>query len=881
MGFWMELLLGTLGAALLCAGLWLGFQLVLMSVVMVQTLRLQFHPQRLQRGELPEDLPPDQQAAVDEVRALGFSVIATGWHEHGPSRSPALLFRHEAEPAFASLLLMPGSVAGYILSFFSLDTEGVSLSTGNRSDWLTVAALPAQKLEDAWASTPAEHWKFHRARIAGTAIQPLSDEEAWQHCAASYESYVPMLLERGLLRTSQDAPHLAPRAAAGVAWRWRRVRHKLAVPYISAATEGPHQASYDTQSYLLTEATLAGRPSRHSLKATVLVVSAALTLLLWSWAFSWQSGLAVLVILLLHEGGHALAMRAFGYRDMSMFFIPFLGAVVTGRPREIVAWKQALVLLAGPLPGLLLGLGLLWGVSAHPALFDGFDWRMVAVMAIGINLFNLLPLTPLDGGQLMELSLFSRWPRSRLVFSALSVLALLALALWFGNIALGVVGVALGFGLVHQLRVSRLDQRWQEGLPLKEQLEHLFGQARQLFGARGFLQQYPMVRAVVERRKIARPRLWESLLVLALLVPLWGGLGYFTAQRTTSFVTAPEADTRSAQQRAFDERYQAYRDSDDENGSEARLDALLQARDQLEADDPRRVDLRLMLTWEMGQAERSGELERLLAEGREGSSEDLEDIERQWLDAVHDQHREAAPSQRAAALASAISRGEELLPKQPAGTIEARLRHAEQIDLGGDPQAAETLLAQIRHLAERSDDCRCELRRVLTAQAWYFLSHDRPRDAVTVIEASPVGRELRQSRHDLSTAYAWALLESGQVPEGIEQMRTASYGKAPRPSLLQRLGLADTPPPRLHNPLDLAYALRRGPQPEQAQALMTRQFQWLCEVYSGAAEAGKPVDHADPWQQLRERRLTETAQAICPPEPRPADSGPAKETPAG
>src|SRR5690348_9012590 len=63
------------------------------------------------------------------------------------------------------------------------------------------------------------------------------------------------------------------------------------------------------------------------------------------------TGLAVLVaVVLFHEAGHALGMRWFGFRDVRMFFIPFFGAAVSGRPRGAAAWKDAVVSLLGPLP---------------------------------------------------------------------------------------------------------------------------------------------------------------------------------------------------------------------------------------------------------------------------------------------------------------------------------------------------------------------------------------------------------------------------------------------------------------------------------------------------------------------------------------------------
>src|SRR5262245_10303645 len=60
-------------------------------------------------------------------------------------------------------------------------------------------------------------------------------------------------------------------------------------------------------------------------------------------------------VLLFHEGGHWAAMRVFGYRDVRVFFIPFLGAATSGRARGVAGWKEAVVSLMGPVPGIIAG----------------------------------------------------------------------------------------------------------------------------------------------------------------------------------------------------------------------------------------------------------------------------------------------------------------------------------------------------------------------------------------------------------------------------------------------------------------------------------------------------------------------------------------------
>jgi len=127
-----------------------------------------------------------------------------------------------------------------------------------------------------------------------------------------------------------------------------------------------------------------------------------------------------------HEAGHLLAMRLFGYRDTRILFIPFFGAVTTGEREGVSGGQQAIVLLAGPLPGLMLGAALAMSGVAHEPLV-----RQSVNLLFLINAFNLLPLGALDGGKLFEVLVFSRRPWHTLAFALAgsALLALLALAL--------------------------------------------------------------------------------------------------------------------------------------------------------------------------------------------------------------------------------------------------------------------------------------------------------------------------------------------------------------------------------------------------------------------------------------------------------------------
>lgn len=157
-------------------------------------------------------------------------------------------------------------------------------------------------------------------------------------------------------------------------------------------------------------------------------------------------------VLLFHELGHYAGMRWFNYQDVRMFFIPFFGAAVAGKPRSVEGFKEAIVLLLGPLPGIVLGT-----VLGAVAIRAGNELlRSAAVLLVILNGFNLLPFMPLDGGRVLHLVLFSRNPYLEAAFRVLTggLLAVIGLLIqaWF----LALIGVSIVFGTLQVFRISKL-----------------------------------------------------------------------------------------------------------------------------------------------------------------------------------------------------------------------------------------------------------------------------------------------------------------------------------------------------------------------------------------------------------------------------------------
>ncbi|HEX2120867.1 MAG TPA: site-2 protease family protein [Thermoanaerobaculia bacterium] len=117
-------------------------------------------------------------------------------------------------------------------------------------------------------------------------------------------------------------------------------------------------------------------------------------------AYATQAPLAVVVgfvvITLIHEIGHAVAIRLKGLRAGFMVFIPFIGGAVTLKDQPHTVYDDALIGLAGPAAGTLASLVCL---QIYKWVHDPL-WLLIAMLGFALNLINLLPLGMLDGGRI-------------------------------------------------------------------------------------------------------------------------------------------------------------------------------------------------------------------------------------------------------------------------------------------------------------------------------------------------------------------------------------------------------------------------------------------------------------------------------------------------
>ena len=186
-------------------------------------------------------------------------------------------------------------------------------------------------------------------------------------------------------------------------------------------------------------------------KLVLLAVTLGLFALFWNGGNLGGITGIIIGVLLLHEFGHWLPMKLFGYKNVTMFFIPGFGAAVSGKKQHAPAWQDLVVLLGGPLPGLFGGIAVMIAGYFRPDIPD--FWLNAAGLAVLINAFNLLPFLPLDGGKIVDLLIFKDVPMLRLLFNGFSTLVVIGACFLPGMGVMRYLAIIMVLGLVREVKM--------------------------------------------------------------------------------------------------------------------------------------------------------------------------------------------------------------------------------------------------------------------------------------------------------------------------------------------------------------------------------------------------------------------------------------------
>lgn len=125
-------------------------------------------------------------------------------------------------------------------------------------------------------------------------------------------------------------------------------------------------------------------------------ISMVLSLVIYSWRFGWLYAAGFIALLFLHEMGHYLAAQRRGLKVGMPTFIPFVGAWIELKEQPMDAETEAYVALAGPLVGSVAA------TACYVFAREVGSQLLLAIAYAGffLNFFNLIPISPLDGGRI-------------------------------------------------------------------------------------------------------------------------------------------------------------------------------------------------------------------------------------------------------------------------------------------------------------------------------------------------------------------------------------------------------------------------------------------------------------------------------------------------
>ncbi|PVZ71525.1 site-2 protease family protein [Pelagibaculum spongiae] len=189
------------------------------------------------------------------------------------------------------------------------------------------------------------------------------------------------------------------------------------------------------------------------------VVLAGASLAAYSWLFSFQFALALIACLVVHEYGHVRAMKYFGMKTKGFYLIPFVGGAALTDEKINTRWQDIVISIMGPTFGLIMSLACLIGYWVTGNVF----FAALASLSALLNLFNMLPILPLDGGHVIKSISFSMNSLAGLLFCIGGAALGVVICYYFGLtlfgflLAIGSIEIVMEWKRRHQSHLLPLD----------------------------------------------------------------------------------------------------------------------------------------------------------------------------------------------------------------------------------------------------------------------------------------------------------------------------------------------------------------------------------------------------------------------------------------
>jgi Zn-dependent protease len=189
-------------------------------------------------------------------------------------------------------------------------------------------------------------------------------------------------------------------------------------------------------------------------------ISFGLSLLIYIGLFGWQFGLGAILLIAIHETGHVLFARAQRLPVSAPFFLFGFGAVVTTRGFRDQR-QEAIVAIGGPVVGTAAALACYLFAQSLPNGQLRYLFLALAYWGCLVNLFNLIPMSPLDGGRVA--SAVSKWAN----VAGIAVILVMIAGYWASGAAINpFLVIILLFGIFSTVGRFRRARTAAEPAPL-------------------------------------------------------------------------------------------------------------------------------------------------------------------------------------------------------------------------------------------------------------------------------------------------------------------------------------------------------------------------------------------------------------------------------
>ncbi|MCG6970501.1 MAG: hypothetical protein LJE85_12115 [Gammaproteobacteria bacterium] len=368
---------------------------------------------RIIAAEPPKSVSDLYTQAHEELSAMGFEGPTWVLRDSQPAEAGyqplCAVYRHRGAGGLAWLMppispAMPNRLLGYWTTKLK---DGTLVTSQPFDPYFECIATPETPAQTIGGLTLAKQWKKHQTfrKKFTSEVDPasLDDEATVKQAGEDLNTQRETLLARGALWRDRNGVY-RPRLWFALRMMWKLMRRPK--PKESPAAVPASRLVILANTLERVRNAEPSQSTQMGLFGASVLLSVSIGAIVWDLRFA----VILLAVVLFHELGHYLAMRAFGYRSVHMMALPLVGGVTIGYDANPDAAKKAWMSLMGPLPGIIVGWVLVVCMFTLNLEGDASGWLYTTAWVILlINYLNILPVLPLDGGHVVQSLLPPRW----------------------------------------------------------------------------------------------------------------------------------------------------------------------------------------------------------------------------------------------------------------------------------------------------------------------------------------------------------------------------------------------------------------------------------------------------------------------------------------